>query len=45
MTAARRAELAAFPGEDEFAWPMLRAVHALGGTVTGRTEVEGLAFR
>ena len=45
MTAARKAELAAFPGEDEFAWPMLRAMHALGGTVTSRAEVEGLAFK
>lgn len=45
MTAARRAELSAFPREEDFAWPMLRAVHALGGTVSGRAEVEDLAFQ
>ena len=27
MTAARRAELSGFPKEEEFAWPMLRAVN------------------
>ena len=45
MTAARRAELSAFPKEEEFAWPMLRAVYALGGEATGRAEVEAVAFQ
>jgi hypothetical protein len=45
MTAARRAELSAFPKEEQFARPRLRAVHALGGVATGRAEVEALAFR
>ena len=45
ITATRKAELSVLPKEEEFAWPMLRAVHALGGTVTGRAEVEALAFQ
>jgi hypothetical protein len=45
MTAPRRAELSGFPKEEEFAWPMLRAVHALGGKAAGRAEIETLAFR
>jgi len=44
MTATRKAELAAFPKEEEFAWPMLRALDVLGGKATSRTEIEALAF-
>jgi len=45
MTAARKAELSGFPKEEEFAWPMLRAVHALGGNAAGRADIEKLAFQ
>lgn len=45
MTRARRAELSGFPKDEQFAWPMLRAVHALGGTAAGRAAIEALAFQ
>jgi hypothetical protein len=44
ITAARKAALASLPKAEEFAWPMLRAVHMLGGQATGRSIIEALAF-
>lgn len=43
MTDARKAALSSLPKTEEFAWPMLRAVHALGGKATGRAGIEALA--
>jgi restriction endonuclease Mrr len=44
MTPARKTALATVPKTEDFAWPMLRAVHILDGKTASRAELEELAF-
>lgn len=45
MTAARREELDIVPQPYDFAWPMLRSLHTLGGKTVARADLEQMAFR
>ena len=40
----RKSELAGFPQPYDFAWPILRALHRLGGQSTNRAELQEMAF-